>query len=443
MGSESRRRLAALARLIHAAEERYRAHGVRGSLRLPGLTESERVALAGLLRTHVRTRPGETLTLSLSALDQALREGSIAAGLPEAIAAFSDKPVETKAERQAAVEHRWQAFTGHLSALAAAGGGRAAVWLEALTRRESSAFSVLQREFNQEERAGECQHHRLRRAVESVAAALDRLPTDASATARLPVFAQEITGDPHGFDEGALAGRLLIRALTDLAGPSCGVHDPPQGALERGILLSAAGLLTDGVSSTIACFGLQGAGRNDGSRDRQAEGAAADRAVLVAPLRQVSQWAALDLCGSILYAVENPPVFEDLVDHLTAAGGAHPTLLCTSGFLSVAAVKVLDLAVGQGARLAYGGDFDLKGLTIAAGLLRRYGDQVTLWGMSPEDYLLAAQHPLAEELPAADLARLGGLGAPALAPLVSAMQRTGKRAYQEALLPLLKDSLQP
>lgn len=440
-----KQRLLPLARVIAAARERYVARGgVSGTLRLPDLTESERVALAGLLPGFVKTRPGQNLTLSLAELDQSLRDRGIAVGLPEAIAAFADAPVQTKAEQLAATEARWDDLMDHLQRLTAGSGPRSRTWVEALAGRTGSAFSVVQREFNQAERSGQSEHHPLRHALSVVATALDRLPADSGRTARLPVFAREIAGDPHAFDETPLAGRLLIRGLTDQLGARMGIEEPPSGALERGILLSAAGLLTDGISSTIVCYGLRGALNASGSPDRTVAGAFTDNAVLVTPLRQVSRWKSLDLPGSMVYVVENPAVFEELVDGLSLRQGQIPALLCTSGFLSVTAVRVLDLAVAQRGRIAYGGDFDLKGLTITAGLIRRYSGQVDLWGMKPEDYLIAAKHPLAEELSSTDCSKLRGLESySSLAPLVQTMLSVGKRAYQEALIPRLLEEFSP
>lgn len=60
-------RLAALARLLEAARQRYIARGeISGTLRLPAITEEERLAVAGLLSGYVKVRPGETLTLPLA-----------------------------------------------------------------------------------------------------------------------------------------------------------------------------------------------------------------------------------------------------------------------------------------------------------------------------------------------------------------------------------------
>lgn len=426
-----------LSRIVQAATERYAELGsVRGNLRVPNLTEDERLALVGLLGEYVKTRPGETLVLPLAKLDEVVRMRNLADGLLEAAATLEGRPIQTRAEQQAAVAARWDNL---LQSAWPARPGRASTWRERLRSGESTALTLLQREFNQQERSRDQKHRSLALALEAVTLALDHLPADQNLTLRLPVFANYFTGDPHGFDEETFAGRLLLRALTDLVGAECGVPTPPEDSTERGILLGAAGLLPDGISSYVACFGITQALQLEG-HDRQVEAAYEDGSVILASLRQVARWTSLKLSGPVLYAVENPPVFEELVDSLQQAGLRRP-VVCTSGFLSVAACRVLDLATASGATIAYGGDFDPNGLVIAAKLMQRYGDRLHLWGMGVEDYLAAAGHPRAQSFTEADLRKLAAYTSGPLDSLSRVMRDHKKAAYQETLLDQLRNHL--
>lgn len=441
--SKLKSQLGPVRRLIEAAVRRYEELGeVRGTMRVPNLTEAERVALAGLMGEYVKTKPGETLVLPLKRLEELLRERGLGESLPEVAAAVTGQPPVTKAERRAAAAHRWEVL---LASCRPPQAERALDWFELLCVGASSAQVLLQREFNLAERALEqdpsaTAHEQLQWALSAVLTALERLPIDHERSVRLPVFASQIAGDPHAFDSGTLAGRLLLRALADLLGESCGVPHPAEDAIERGILLTAAGLLPDGISSTVACFGLRSARRSDGTEDAQVAAAWAERSVLTTTLRQVGHWRTLEVDGPILYAVENPPVYEELVDALVQAGVQRP-IVCTSGFLSVAAYRVLDLAVAGGATLAYGGDFDPNGLTIAAKLLDRYGDRVRLWGMDVADYQAASNHPDAKPFDEAARKRLQGFSATPLDLLAKAMLERNLSAYQEAVLHRLKSGL--
>jgi uncharacterized protein (TIGR02679 family) len=128
--------------------------------------------------------------------------------------------------------------------------------------------------------------------------------------------------------------------------------------------------------------------------------------------------------AGIVFVVENPAVFSSLQ-------GAAATLACANGHLSLAALKLLDVLVEGGATLRYSGDFDAGGLTIAQGLLRRYGDQVRLWRMDVASYE-AALAPGATRPDPALMQSLRG----AFPELVDRILEGGV-AYQEALLNLL------
>lgn len=473
--------------MLAAARDRYVIRGaISGTARVPDLTAKERDALIALFGAYVKTRPGEELRVGLPALDAALRQGGWPEGLVEVWCRLEGAPVRTRAQERQALQRRRQAFSRHIVSLRDAASGRARDWLDDLLASVSGEAadpapaaspdaaaavsapspavpvsagtapspapaagappppSGLRAEMLAAERIGDLDYATLLAGVACVARALAALPADAGVVSRLPVFAREVTGDPHGLDEGTLAGRLLLAALVSAVGGSAaaGLAAPPRTAVERGMLLAAAGILTDGVSSSVAVFGLAGATRRGAGADPVVAAAAADRAVLIAPLRQVQGWSALEPGGPVLYAVENPAVFEELADALAASARSTP-LLCPSGFPSVAALRLLDLAVAAGARIAYGGDFDGNGLAIAASLLRRYGDRIRLWGMSPEDYRSAAADPLATDLSPADARRLADHDATPLADLARAMRSVGKRAYQEALVGRLREALAP
>ncbi len=66
-------------------------------------------------------------------------------------------------------------------------------------------------------------------------------------------------------------------------------------------------------------------------------------------------------------------------------------MVCTSGWPSTAALKLLQMLVDQSPdiRLYYSGDFDLKGLQIAASLMARYTGRCYPWRFDVESYAFA------------------------------------------------------
>jgi uncharacterized protein (TIGR02679 family) len=277
-----------------------------------------------------------------------------------------------------------------------------------------------------------------------VATLLNQLPNPV-APERLALLAQRTSGDPHRLDPGQPAGRLFLQALSDLAEDSATL--PNQGRVHELHLYRNVGLLVDTISSNVAAFHLAQATNIDGSADPLI--AVAGLRILILPLCQLLQWRTLSSATSDVYVIENPQVFEEIVANLQGRDNSRhnpsmaqhqaspPTVICTSGWPSVAALTLLDLLLSATPvnRLHYSGDFDVKGLQIAAYLMERYPGRCFPWHIDVAAYALVIQ---ADGIAARerDLAMLNALPV-VFAPLVETMQAQGKWAYQEGIAQLL------
>ncbi len=135
------------------------------------------------------------------------------------------------------------------------------------------------------------------------------------------------------------------------------------------------------------------------------------------------------------YIVENEMVFAQLCDR---AARFHSPLICTSGQPSVDALRLLDLLAVSGTKLFYSGDFDGKGLSIAAQLCARYPRLLTPWHMTSEDYALCRSGvPLRE----ASRALLQSCAGTVLEPSAEAVKKYDRAGYQELLIPQLERDL--
>src|SRR5205807_852661 len=204
---------------------------------------------------------------------------------------------------------------------------------------------------------------------------------------------------------------------------------------------------------------------------------AAGERVLLLPLRQLLEWQSAQPAKADIYVFENPQVFEEVIAGLirSNSGKTLPTLVCTSGWPTTAAIILLDLLLAPQAsqqapqqgfdhpglqqapqqgdhkgrpyyasppevqsaanQLYYSGDFDLAGLKIATYLVERYPGRCNLWRFDPESYVKAL-HDKGVPANSADLAALNNLPE-VFATLVAMMQEKGKWAYQEGITRLL------
>lgn len=204
---------------------------------------------------------------------------------------------------------------------------------------------------------------------------LERLPL--STPTPLPMFAWEHTGDPHALDSGALHG-WLIAAMLERTGHEhleANIVEQRQAALELGLVF-------DRLSTPTLTWGLEAA--PDTPTGRLLMAGSADRV----PVHMSS--ALLDMgrptftARSVL-CVENPSVVEWMISQ-----GHQRPLVCTSGWPSADAQRLLELLRAQGVVIEYAGDFDEAGLRIARFIYERFGAVIR---MTDEDYLEGRSNP--------------------------------------------------
>jgi uncharacterized protein (TIGR02679 family) len=373
----------------------------------------------------------------LADLDRRLTESGFGCSLAEVLEAYFGEPIGSRrGEREATavatrkLRESWQAaFLAVAAELPADARGRR--WIEDaphgvdwLTRRYGA------------EPSGQ-QQYRLN-MVRVVALALTLLPLDPPR--RLAILATDLTGDPHALDASGELGRLFLVGLLDLHGASLDLANTPSERLsagERRQLYARAGILTETISPTVAAYNLVAATRLDGSVDPLfAQGRPALR---VLALRQLLGLHAVNAASSDVYVVENPVVFEDLLDRLESATTTQraPTVVCTSGWPSNAGWRLLDLiqAADPAVRFHYSGDFDLAGLRIAGAVQLRFPEAFRPWRLGAADYRVADREGGVAATPE-DLAQLASLE-PLFPDLVAAMSETGRWAYQEAIVQML------
>jgi len=198
------------------------------------------------------------------------------------------------------------------------------------------------------------------------------------------------------------------------------------------------GLLVDTISSNVAVFNLADAIHVGGSPDPLLQ--VAGKRVLLLPLRQVLEWQRVVPAGRDIYVFENPQVFEEVIA-AQEMDTFLPTLICTSGWPSVAALTLLDrlLAESPDNRLFYSGDLDLKGLQIAAFLLARYPEHCLPWRFDAGTYLLALQSD--SVLARANELEILSTLPDVFAPLAAAMQEKKVWVYQEGITHLLVEDI--
>ncbi|MPQ96383.1 TIGR02679 family protein [Modestobacter sp. I12A-02628] len=377
--------------------------------------------LSGLIGDPRRpVRPGRA-QIRLDVLDDALRRSAAAAGLISVLTAL-DGPLTDRAadreQRQAAQTHLWALLDARLGAAGLAEAGWLPAFLDGVRRT-----GLLTRAGDDAAEAIDHAGAALREvAADSVLDGGDPIPEPRWELAEL---AGEATGDAHGLDDDRVAAALVLRAAAAAA------EEPaPSSAAERRTLWERLGVTTDQVSGTVLVWGLRPPGQGRWAammRERAALGLVTH--LTVQELRAVAG-QPLAAAGQPVHACENPQVLQ-----AAARAGRVGPLVCFAGNPASAGLQLLARLLGDGARVAYHGDFDWPGIRITGRLLER---GAVPWRMTAHDYADAVQR-----LPAGSRLELSGPPAPTPwePDLAARMRRAGTAVHEESLLPTLLEDL--
>lgn len=258
--------------------------------------------------------------------------------------------------------------------------------------------------------------------------AMDTLENHSSGMLRLSVFSAMATTDPHALDSDTICGQMFLHLLSRKRN-----RPYPAGAEERDEVYFENGILCDSISSTVTQVGLI-------LSEQQVEHPAFEA------FRQRKECCTLSLANLNVvssvaspsgkaYLIENQMLFSQLCDH---ARYFQSPLICTSGQLQVAVLRLLDMLAASGTTLYYAGDFDGGGISIAARLLARYPDNLQLWHMTAEDYEVCKSEVSLSENSRNLLKTANGT---ILESIADTVQRNGYAGYQELLLDRLLPDL--
>jgi hypothetical protein len=372
--------------------------------------------LSGLLRAR-DVRPGR-VRVKLDALDLALRRSAPQANLTAVTAAVTGSALT---DRRQAKEERTASTAELLSALEQAAN-------HMFTPAQAQAFVEGVR------RSGILTKVGPPAAVEAIAGFKTgwgelglALVFDDPDIGSGPVFglgelATTATGTAHGFDEGKLPARLMLRALAAKFDESI-----PASGEETRRLWERAGVATDDVSGTAMTWGFRPPGDSRWAvmmRERADLGLVTH--LTVQELRTVGDPTFSDP-GSVVFACENPQILS-----AAARSGVGAPLVCLSGQGSAAGWQVLRGLIRSGVTVRYHGDFDWPGVLITSRVLTAGG---VPWRMGAADYTAAATAGLFEPL---DGARRP---TPWDEQLSRVMERTNAAVHEEAVVNILLGDL--
>ena len=412
------RQIPGFERIMHQLLIRYRRNGhAAGTIHLDDPSQQERDALCGLFgRAYLDDVKFKVQDFN-SALQSSRFEG---VDLKEVLEVYFQTTIHTNRELKDKKKQQLEQILA--SAYKVARSSTCKNWLDEIkAKRKDRGYLLLIKEMSRDFQSTKA-------SVCKAVWAMDELENRSRGVLRLAVFSAQATTDPHALDSDTLCGQLFLHLLSMKLNRPC-----PAGAEERDEVYFENGILCDSISSNVTQVGLV-------LREQQIEHPAFKEfrqryECCTLSLTNLNNISSATSPSGKAYLIENQMLFSQLCDQ---AKDFHSPLICTSGQLQVAVLRLLDMLVASGTTLYYAGDFDGGGISIAARLLARYPANLQLWHMTADDYELCKSDVIIGENSRSLLKSADGTILEFIANLV---QETGYAGYQELLLDKLLSDL--
>ena len=403
-------------KLFQKFKEKYASLGhMGGKAVLSGLTLAEKQDLSGFLQKDYTEN--KTVTVSAGLLEKCLAESRFS-GISEMLleAYFGEKLTVKKEEKEKEEKKRKDFFAGLLDGKEEDPVG---MWLKEVLENHGNGYEILMQQYRENPEG-------LRDILKNIMKAYQQICIIRKKQL-LAVFAAQVTGNPHYFDAGKTAERLLILFLKDQFKSS--FSDEMSPAEEKSCLLYQAGILKDDLSNETLAYGLH-AWKQDGCIHKGIEGFLKEKEPVRLTLRTLGELGKVTAQKREVYVVENPAVFSILTSRNPSCAA-----VCINGQPRLASFLLLDF-LRETHQFLYAGDFDPEGLLIAQRLKERYEDSLYLWKYEAEWY---KKYLSGVRLSGSRIKKLDHVYSPELLEIKKWMQKEQKAAYQEAMIEIYLD----
>lgn len=262
----------------------------------------------------------------------------------------------------------------------------------------------------------------LRKSLIGACSGINNLP---KVKTRIPVFASNITGSPHGFDRNTLCGKIFIMFL-------CYINKikMPKSTEELSEIYYNNNLLIDDVSNMVLCRNIEGFIENDLESYIQHKGMygfSEYNEPIYLTLYNLSKVKFIQKNNKYkkVIVTENPTVFMEIVDKCKIKDFP---LVCTYGQVKLSGIILLNLLVDSGYKLYYTGDIDPEGIQIADKLKQRYKDNISFIGFDKDTYYNNMSDIILFDN---RIQKLESVKSKELQDICNEMKKTRKVAYEE------------
>ena len=412
-------------RCFEKLRKKWMSYGrLTGRITLRDTSEEERRAIGGVVGKVFFEKD---IQFSAAEFEQGLQRTRFApVDMKKVLEAYFGETISTNQDRKQEKQKETRAFLEGLCVHFQESGDRESIaflWISDVLLEKRYGYQILVREYGKDPDAA-------RKYAVNVGNALIKLKIAQEEEKECPlaVFAAAISGNPHYFDRGTVAGQLLIHAICCWKKSNL-----PENAHQWREMLVCAGIVPDNVSSLLHVYGLRL--RTKEGWHPAYEAFCARKEPCVITMENLKEITGVQAVGDCVYVVENEMVFSYLIDNVKSE---KLTLLCTSGQLRAVALELIRMILETEVSIYYSGDIDPDGIGIADRLRVKFGQRIRIWRMTPRDYRISIS---GEQIGASGLAKLENIKTPLLRETASCVRENGMAAYQENLLEELQNDI--
>ena len=355
-------------------------------------------------------------TLQITQFQKALLESKFHLTTEDFIKLLIDQPLMTKIEQHQKVDQAYQAFLVEIETVFS-------------TIRARLDDKQLKAWFLKYQKNG-----KVKNAFEIVQTAIDSLPKD---YLRLPVFAYNITGNPHAFDSGVDTGILLRQILTQTYLTHSHYNASYFSTLaiteQENEIFSYHLLLKDDIMNFVAINGLTATKHNQ--KCEMWESAASQHLAWNVPLKEVLTVETITpYSGTAVVLIENSGIYSILLESFP-----NLAIICTNGQFRYSVWVLIRKLVASNTLIYYAGDLDVEGILMADRLILSFPNDVQLLCMDNNYFEIAK---MKDSISETRIKKLDNLTLPQLIEVGKAISESQSVAYQEGLIEELKQEIQ-
>lgn len=366
-------------RLLKGIKNKYISLGeIKGNVIINNPDKLEKQALSGLMKKDYSKN--KSISINLKTLEQRIKDSKFSgANIKDVIHEYFEEEITTNKENKEYYEAEITKFFEDI--LGQNTNTKIYKYIEEIIKTKNALYQSWKKHYNKNK-------EELKKGLLNACKGINNLPKERT---RIPVFASNITGNPHGFDKNILCGKIFIMLLCYMQNVKV-----PQSSEELAEIYYSYNLLIDDVSNMVLCKNIEGFASGeeiieDGQRCTRYEeheglnGFAKYNEPIYLNLYNLSNIGFLNEWHKYneVVVMENPAVFMEVSERCRKKDFP---LVCTYGQVKLSGLILLDMLVEQKYKIYYSGDIDPEGIQIADKLKNRYKKNLCFFGFDVNTY---------------------------------------------------------